>query len=39
MYPNSLLLGRPALVNPRDRLAGIGKLRSLEEEPRVAGDS
>lgn len=27
LYPNNLLLGRPALVNPRDRLDGVGKLR------------
>ncbi len=26
IYPNNLLLGRPALINPRDRLKGIGKL-------------
>ncbi len=26
VYPNNLLLGRPALINPRDRLEGVGKL-------------
>lgn len=26
IYPNNLLVGRPALVNPRDRLSGLGKL-------------
>jgi small-conductance mechanosensitive channel len=33
IYPNSLLLGRPALVNPRGRLRGVGKL------PPYSGDS
>lgn len=26
VYPNNLILGRPALINPRDRLQGLGKL-------------
>lgn len=26
IYPNNLVLGRPCLINPRDRLAGVGKL-------------
>jgi len=26
VYPNNLILGRPVIVNPRDRLAGVGKL-------------
>ena len=26
IYPNNLLLGRPALINHRDRLYGVGKL-------------
>lgn len=26
VYPNNLLLGRPALINPRNRLNGVGKL-------------
>lgn len=30
IYPNNLLLTRPMLVNPRDRLKGIGKLQSEE---------
>jgi small-conductance mechanosensitive channel len=30
MYPNSLLLGRPSLINPRDRLDGIGKLQQSQ---------
>ena len=28
VYPNNLLLAKPMLVNPRDRLNGIGKLES-----------
>ena len=28
LYPNNLLLGRPSLVNPRDRLDGVGKLKA-----------
>lgn len=31
VYPNNLLLGRPALVNPRDRLYGVGKLPAHSE--------
>jgi small-conductance mechanosensitive channel len=34
VYPNNLLLGRPTLINPRDRLAGIGKL-PLAKEPKT----
>lgn len=35
IYPNNLLLGRPALVNPRDRLNGVGKLPGHSElEPK-----
>ena len=26
VYPNNLILGRPALINPRNRLDGLGKL-------------
>jgi small-conductance mechanosensitive channel len=26
VYPNNQLLGRPAVINPRDRLNGVGKL-------------
>ncbi|MEZ5650845.1 MAG: mechanosensitive ion channel [Burkholderiaceae bacterium] len=26
MYPNNLILSRPVVINPRERLAGIGKL-------------
>lgn len=26
VYPNNLLLGRPTIVNPRDRLDGVGKI-------------
>jgi small-conductance mechanosensitive channel len=26
IYPNNLVLGRPCLINPRDRLYGVGKL-------------
>ncbi len=32
VYPNSMLLGRPTLINPRDRLDGIGKLSKPAEE-------
>ena len=39
MYPNNLLLGRPSLINPRDRLDGIGKLpSSLREEKPTSND-
>lgn len=31
VYPNNLLLGRPALINPRDRFYGIGKLPTHAE--------
>lgn len=31
IYPNNLLLGRPAMVNPRDRLRGVGKLPPFTE--------
>ncbi len=34
LYPNNLLLGRPAMINPRDRLDGIGKLKpSIQPDP------
>jgi len=26
LYPNNMILGRPTLINPRDRLGGVGKL-------------
>ena len=29
VYPNNLLLSRPSLINPRDRLDGIGKLKPV----------
>ena len=32
LYPNNLLLGRPSLINPRDRLDGVGKLRQVPEQ-------
>ena len=32
VYPNNLMLGRPALINPRDRLNGLGKLPPGESE-------
>jgi small-conductance mechanosensitive channel len=31
IYPNNLILGRPCLINPRDRLAGVGKLSARVE--------
>ena len=31
VYPNNLILGRPVIVNPRDRLAGVGKLVSSQK--------
>ena len=33
VYPNNLLLGRPALINPRDRLNGVGKLPPTKSVP------
>jgi small-conductance mechanosensitive channel len=37
IYPNNLVLGRPCLINPRDRLYGVGKLsaRSPADTPRT----
>ncbi len=35
VYPNNLLLGRAALINPRDRLDGIGKLQQRSVTPNV----
>ena len=32
VYPNNLLLGRPALINPRERLSGLGKLPQARSE-------
>ena len=32
VYPNNLLLGRPALINPRDRLEEVGKLGQPGDE-------
>ena len=32
VYPNNLMLGRPALINPRDRLEGLGKLPQAAEK-------
>ncbi|MFK7864597.1 MAG: mechanosensitive ion channel domain-containing protein, partial [Pseudohongiellaceae bacterium] len=29
-YPNNLLLGKPSIINPRDRLEGVGKLKPAE---------
>lgn len=29
VYPNNLVLGRPCVINPRDRLRGVGKLSPL----------
>ena len=29
IYPNVLLLGRPTLINPRDRLSGMGKIDEI----------
>ena len=31
IYPNNLLLAKPLLVNPRDRLNGIGKIEPMSE--------
>ncbi|MFZ1705049.1 MAG: mechanosensitive ion channel domain-containing protein [Saprospiraceae bacterium] len=33
VYPNNLLLVRPTVVNPKNRLAGIGKLPPNKEHP------
>jgi hypothetical protein len=35
VYPNNLLLGRPALINPRDRLYGVGKLPNYNDIDRT----
>jgi len=35
VYPNNLLLGRPALINPRDRLYGVGKLPNYTDIDRT----
>ena len=48
VYPNNLILGRPAVVNPRDRLKGVGKLppavpvspqAAIEDEPQRSGSA
>lgn len=40
VYPNNLLFGRPMIVNPRDRLDGVGKLGKKEAAtPLSGGDS
>lgn len=48
VYPNNLILGRPAVVNPRDRLKGVGKLppavpaspqAAIEEEEQRSGSA
>lgn len=31
-YPNNQLLGRPSIINPRDRLDGVGKLKPSDIE-------
>ncbi|MEM8800883.1 MAG: mechanosensitive ion channel domain-containing protein [Pseudomonadota bacterium] len=33
VYPNNLILGRPALINPRSRLFGIGKIEKRNDAP------
>jgi len=33
IYPNNLILGRPCLINPRDRLSGVGKLSGRIDPP------
>ncbi|MEO7781150.1 MAG: mechanosensitive ion channel domain-containing protein, partial [Candidatus Nitrotoga sp.] len=33
VYPNNLLLVRPTVVNPKNRLSGIGKLPQNKELP------
>ena len=36
VYPNNLLLGRPTVINPRNRFEGVGKLPSGQKtEPQV----
>jgi len=37
LYPNNLILGRPCLINPRDRLGGVGKLPARTEASEPAG--
>ncbi len=36
VYPNNLILGRPAMINPRDRLQGVGKVTPAAAQPIVA---
>lgn len=38
-YPNNQLLGRPSIINPRDRLDGIGKLKPAAIEEQIPTDS
>lgn len=40
VYPNNLLLTRPVLINPRDRLNGVGKLppHNDADKKQAAGD-
>jgi small-conductance mechanosensitive channel len=33
VYPNNLMLGRPTLINPRDRLDGVGKIAKKDPQP------
>jgi small-conductance mechanosensitive channel len=39
IYPNNLLLGRLAIINPRDRLAGVGKLKPPTQEQPTTPDA
>jgi small-conductance mechanosensitive channel len=32
VYPNNLLLGRPTLINPKQRLEGFGKVTNIPSE-------
>ena len=38
VYPNNLLFGRPMIVNPKDRLDGVGKLGKTEAKVLPDGD-
>ena len=39
VYPNNLVLGRPCLINPRDRLYGVGKLPQVEPKAEAKAET
>ncbi|MDX1496426.1 MAG: mechanosensitive ion channel family protein [Salinisphaeraceae bacterium] len=36
IYPNNLLISRPTVINPRNRLHGVGKITDAKEPPTIA---